>query len=158
MKHTYTFIFYTPPKMKKFNGILGEIDLYHIQLLLAGGKYLVEEQYDGEDPVKWYTEIMKDQSIYISNSKIQTYKGKKYIWMEIDAEKTPIEEFMTADQVTEGDMDVLAWKTFYIPCTAGTKTECLGLGVVAREHCMTEPDKTQVMLSSLLDGILSTGQ
>jgi hypothetical protein len=155
MKHTYTFIFYTPPKMKKFNGILGEIDMYSIQFLLAGGRYLVEEQYDGEDPIAWYTEIMKEQCIYISNSKMQTFKGKKYVWMEIDAEKTPVDEFMTSQQVSPTDTDILAWKTFHIPCTGGSKTECLGLGVVAREYVMTETNKTPVMLSSLLDGILS---
>jgi hypothetical protein len=156
MKHAYTFIFYTPPTLKKFNGILGEIDLYSIRLLLAGGKYLVEEQYEGNDPISWYTEIMKEQDIYISNSKTQTYKGKKYIWMEIDAEKTPVDEFMTWLQVSPEDTDSLAWRTFYIPCTVNTKNECLGLGVVARERVMTEPNKIPILLNTILEGILST--
>lgn len=155
MKHAYTFVFYTPPILKKFNGILGEIDLYHIKLLLAGGKYLVEEQYEGDNPIEWYTEIMKEQGIIISNSKTQTYKGKKYIWLEIDSEKTPVDEFMTWQQVSTNDTDILAWRTFYIPCSGGTKTECLGLGVVAREMTMTESNKSPIMLNTLLDGILS---
>jgi hypothetical protein len=158
MKDAYTFVFYTPPVLKKFNGILGEIDLYHVSLLLAGGKYLVEEQYDGNDPIEWYTNIMKEQGIFISNSKTQTYKGKKYIWMEIDAEKTPVDEFMTWQQISPNDTDNLAWRTFYVPCAEGTKTECLGLGVVAREKNMTEPNKQPIKLSTLLDGILSTCQ
>jgi hypothetical protein len=130
--------------------------MYTIRLLLAGGKYLVEEQYEGNDPIVWYTEIMKDQGIYIANSKTQIYKSKKYIWMEIDSEKTPVDEFMTWKQLSPEDTDALAWRTFYIPCTANTRNECLGLGVIAREQVMTEPNKPPILLNTILDGILST--
>ena len=95
MKQTYTYIIYAKAPPKRCSGILGVIDLHHIQLLLAGGKYLIEESYEGKDPIGWYTEVLRDQEIIVKASKQQKHKGQTFSWLEIDSEKTPISEITT---------------------------------------------------------------
>ena len=152
MKHT--FIIYTKPKILHFNGILGEIDMFTTQLLLAGGKYLIEEIYPGKDPVEWYVQTLAEQDIIVSASKQQKYKGQNYIWLEIDPEKTPVHEFASWKDIDAKDMDTLAWRKVLYPCTSGTTKECLGLAVVAREICLTKKGDSPLYLANVLDAIL----
>jgi hypothetical protein len=152
MKHT--FIIYTKPKIRHFNGILGEIDMFTTQLLLAGGKYLIEETYPGKDPVEWYVKTLAEQDIIVSASKQQKYKGQNYIWLEIDPEKTPVHEFASWKDIDAKDMDTLAWRKVLYPCSSGTTKECLGLAVVAREICLTKKGDSPLYLANVLDAIL----
>jgi hypothetical protein len=155
MKHT--FIIYTKPKIASFNGILGGIDVFTVHLLLAGGKYLIEETYDGTEPIEWYTRTLEDQGIYISASKQQKYKGVHYVWLEVDSDKTKIEEFAVWKDIDAQDEESLAWRKFVYPCTAGTTKECVGLAVVARELKLTKQGQAPMHVSNVLDAILQPG-
>jgi hypothetical protein len=154
MKHTHVFIIYSKPTIRRFKGILGDIDVFTTHLLLAGGKHLIEESYTGQDPIEWYVKTLEEQDIYVSTSKQQKYKGQSYIWLEVDSEKTPIQEFTSWQEVDAKDMETLAWRKFVYPCTAGTKKECLGLAVVARELRLTRQGTTPLYVSDVLDAIL----
>ena len=133
MKQTYTFIIYARQGQKQFQGILGEFTVHTIQLLLAGGKTLIEEQYDGKDPIQWYTSVLAEQEIYVKESKQQVYKGKQYIWLEVDSEKTPIHEFTTWKELPAEDTESLAWRRIMYPIQPSTGKECLGFAVIANE-------------------------
>jgi hypothetical protein len=133
MKHTYTFIIYARQGQKQFQGILGEFTLHTVQLLLAGGKTLLEEQYDGEDPIQWYTNVLSEQEIHVKESKQQVYKGRQYIWLEVDSDKTPIHEFTTWKDIPEDDMESLAWRRIMYPIQVESGKECLGFAVIANE-------------------------
>jgi hypothetical protein len=154
MATVYTYIIYTKPTSKRMSGILGEIDLYTIHFLLAGGKLLVEEKYDGPDPVGWYSTILAEQGIHISNTKQQKYKNRTCIWLEVNPETTPIEEFTSWKEVEGDASDTLAWRTVYYPCTAGTKTECVGIAVAARDVSFTDKKSTPMYLTTILEAIL----
>ena len=154
MKPTVLFIVYAKEAPKHFNGILGEIDLHKIQFLLAGGKTLIQESYDGKEPDVWYKNVLEEQDIFVSNSKVQSYKGRTLVWLEVDAEKTPIHEFTIWTDLPSNDNETLAWRSFYYPCTSGTTIECLGLAVKARETTLF-PGKQPIMLHTVFDAILS---
>ena len=153
MKQTYTFIIYARQGQKNFQGILGEFTLHTVQLLLAGGKTLLEEQYDGADPVEWYTGVLSEQEIYVKESKQQVYKGKQYIWLEVDAEKTPIHEFTTWKDLPEDDMESLAWRRIMYPIQSSTGKECLGFAVIANEISLQMKPGAFTM-KSILEAIL----
>jgi hypothetical protein len=149
MKKSYTYIIYMTPKIKKFSGILGEIDFYTISLLLAGGKSIIEEEYEGNDPVGWYCASLEDQNMKVLKSKIQTIKGKQYIWIEIERDPSQISP-LTGEET----MDELIWKTFYYTCKSDTKEECLGLIVSAKEIVLNRDRKQPIYLTTLLDAII----
>jgi len=153
-KSRYTFIIYTTPSRTPCTGILGTFELCTVQFLLAGGKYLIEEEYDGKDPVKWYIYTLKEQDISVTSSKQQKYKGQNYVWLEVDPVKTPIQEFTIWTEVPESDIDTLAWRKIMYPCSAETSAECLGFTVATREMNMVEPKKTPMYLNTILDAIL----
>jgi hypothetical protein len=154
MAPVYTYIIYTKPTSKRITGLLGDIDLYTIHFLLAGGKLLVEEPYAGPDPIEWYSSILAEQGIHISNTKQQTYKHRTCIWLEVDPEQTPIDEFTSWKEVNDGTLDILAWRTVYYPCTAGTKTECVGMAVAAKDISFTEKRTPPIYLHTILEAIL----
>jgi hypothetical protein len=154
MKPSYTFIIYTKPTIRTFQGILGPIDVFTIHILLAGGKHLIEESYSGSDPIGWYTHTLREQDIYVSASKQQKYKGQSYIWLEVDPEQTPIHEFTSWQEVDDKDTETLAWRKIVYPCTAGTTKECLGLAVAARNICLTRKGQTPLYLTNVLDAVL----
>jgi hypothetical protein len=131
MKQSYTFIIYARQGARRFQGILGEFDLHTIQLLLAGGKTLIEEQVDSTDPIQWYTSVLAEQDIHVKASKQQMYKGKQYIWLEIDSERTPIDEFTTWNELPAEDTESLAWRRVLYPVQPSTGKECLGFACIA---------------------------
>lgn len=156
MKTTYYYIIYATPEKKEFSGILGDIDFYGIDLLMAGGKYLVEEQYEGKDPIGWYKTILEEQDIFVKSAKKQKYKSKNIIWFEIDKDRTPIHEFTSWNELDANDDATLAWKKVYYSCTKNTTNECLGLAVVAREISVSQKNKLDLKLSDILDAILKS--
>jgi hypothetical protein len=155
MKGTYTFLVYAKAPPKQFSGILGEIDLHAIQFLLMGGKYSIEETYSGSNPVEWYTDILEQQGIFVSQGKQQKFKGETFIWLQVDLERTPIEEFTSWSELDPSDNETLAWRTFYYPCHKGTTKECLGFAISAREIFL-QKTKRVLQLSTVLDAILSS--
>ena len=128
----YSFFVYAKEEPKQFEGILGKIDLYTVHMLLAGGKKVIVESFDGsaEKAAKWYAEYMNDQEIYFKTIKIIGTT----IWIEVDLERTPVNEFTQAHDLEDSDLETLAWKTFWYPCAAGTKNECLGFAVSTHEY------------------------
>ncbi len=156
MKHTYTFIVYGVPQPKQFSGILGTIELIQVKMLLAGGKTLITEQYDGEDPVSWYKATLEEQDIVVKQSKEQKLGSMRYIWLEVDTEKTPINEFQTWRDLDPKDSETLAWRTFFYPVSPTTKKECLGFAVKAREMTITDSQSKQSLtLNTVLDAIIA---
>ncbi len=153
---TYTFLVYGVEPPKRFNGLLGGINLYTVHLLLQGGKTLIEETYDGETPVEWYSKTLEEQDIRVKNSKIQTYKGQTIIWLEIDTETTPIEEFTSWTELTPVDTETLAWRTVWYPCSVETQKECLGLAVAAKECLLQAHGKHPLTLQQVLDAMTSS--
>jgi hypothetical protein len=138
-----------------FQGILGEIDFYTIEFLFAGGKYIIEEQYDGKDPVSWYTKILEEQDIFVKSSKKIKFKNKQAIYLEIDSVKTPISEFTTYLEVDDKDESTLAWRKIHFPCSRGTDKECLGLAVVAREMHLSPKNRLNITLFDILESIIA---
>lgn len=130
---TVQYIVYTLETPKKVSGLLGALDIYCIQLLLIGGRIGIEETVNAKDPVVYYTKILEEQGMIVKSSQLETLKTIKRVWIEIDSEQTPIHEYTSWKDVDENDTETLAWKPFWFPCLEGSKTEGLGLSVVARE-------------------------
>ena len=139
------------PQIKKFSGILGDIDLYTCSFLLAGGKSIIEEQYDGKDPVSWYFTNLEQQDMKPLKTKTQTIKGKTYIWIEVEWDPSQINRDLSENSTS---MEELVWKSFYYPCKSNTKEECLGLMVQVKEIRMNDDIKNPIYLNTLLDAIL----
>jgi hypothetical protein len=155
MKHQIQCIIYAKEKPKQFSGILGAIDLYTIHLFLAAGHQGIMETIDVKNPVEFYTSFLKEQDMVIQSTRMESILGVKRIWIEIDAEKTPIAEYTQWDQCSPTDTDILAWKPFWIPCTAGTTKECLGLAVSATSNTLFS-GKAALSYQSVFSTILGT--
>ena len=155
MKHQVQCIIYAKEPPKKFSGILGEIDLYTIHLFLVAGHQGIFEILDIQNPVEFYTSFLHDQDMVIKSSRIETIAGIKRIWIEIDTEKTTISEYTQWDQCSPTDTDTLAWKPYWIPCTAGTTKECLGLAVAAAEQPLFS-GKSRLTYQAVFSSILQT--
>lgn len=151
------FIVYAKRPTQTRTGILGTIDVHCIQLLLAGGKYCIEEVYEGKDPEKWYSDILTEQGIHIQSSNKQSWKSRTIVWLEVDPEQTPIHEFTMWNDVADHDTETLAWKTVLFPCSQGTITECLGLAVPTQEINMF-PKTPKLSLYTVLQAIMSMKQ
>ena len=152
-----SYLVYAKEAPKDFSGLLGPLQLHVTHLLLSGGKTLIEETYDGDDPVGWYTECLKQQEIYIESSKIQSYKGQTIVWLQVDMEQTKISEFTNWTEISKNDRDTLAWRTVWYPCSSETNKECLGLAVVAKEIFLQEKTslKHPLSLQQVLDAIIN---
>ena len=146
---TYSFIVYAKETPKSFKGILGEIDLYTIHLLLTGGKSILQEKYNGtaEEAREWYIEYMKEQGIYCSSSVLV----QSTIWMEVDLSKTSLDDYTMAHELTRTDTETLAWRTFWYPCTAGTKIECLGFAINTLEYQISNVSLEVILKTILVD-------
>lgn len=153
MKQRYTFIIYARQGAKQFQGILGEFTLHSVQLLLAGGKTLIEEEYDGSDPIEWYRSVLAEQEIIVKESKQQHFKGRHYIWLEVDADKTPIHEFTTWNELSKNDLESLAWRQVWYPIQATTGKECLGFSGVANTISL-QTKQNGLSMKEILEAIL----
>lgn len=155
-KQTIQYIVYSKAPPKQFTGILGTLDLHCVWFLLSGGKTIIEESYDGADPVAWYKDVLEQQEMVICSSKQQKFKGQIYVWLEVDYEKTPIQEYTTWRDIQPSDTETLAWRPFWIPCETGTTKECLGFAVKNREYALQGKQyKQPILLQTVLDAIYS---
>jgi hypothetical protein len=154
-KQVIQYIVYSKAPPKNFTGILGAIDLQCIWFLLTGGKTLIEETYDGDDPIAWYKTVLEQQDMVVVSAKQQKYKGQTFVWLEVDYEKTPIQEYVTWRDIPSTDTETLAWRPFWIPCETGTMKECLGFAVRNRELPLQgKQHKQPILLQTVLDAIL----
>lgn len=148
IKRRLKFIIFAVDSKKTFNGIIGQIDLYSIKLLLQGGTRILEEECSSsQDPVVWYSNLLLQQDIIIKKG----FEDKNNtVWLQVDVEKTPIEEFALWNEVDPSSED-LAWRTYWIPCTADTKTECLGFWVSAKESFLSNKLSIATILKKCLE-------
>lgn len=154
MKQNIQFIIYSKEIPKSFTGILGELDVHVIHFLLTGGKTGIQEHYEGKDPVEWYCSILKEQDMYIKSTYKELLKGALRIWIEIDSEKTSLDEYTTWHDIDQDDTESLVWKSYSITCMKDSLQECLGLAVTAKEtflftgkHPLTFHDSFKFILS-----------
>lgn len=146
----YYYVIYAKDKVANFpNGLLGPIDLHKYHFLLHNGKYVIEETLPSSvDPIKYYEDSLQSQDMVI----IKSYKDDNIVYIEIDPEATQIESFTQYYELSSSaDEDTLAWKTYWIPCNAGTTKECLGLMVGAA----TEHLGNNIFLQQILDKVMT---
>ena len=65
---------------------------YVLYLLLLGGKDGIEENIETKEPIEFYTNILKEQDMVIKSTFYEKLKGIERVWIEIDSEKTNINE------------------------------------------------------------------
>jgi hypothetical protein len=133
MKHNTQYIVYSVKPKKQVTGLIGNIDIYVVQLLLAGGKIGIEETVNSENHIEFYSTFLEEQGMIIKSTHHEIIKDIHRIWIEIDNEKTNFKEYSTWKEVDMNDMETLAWKPYWIPCLEGTKMESLGLSVISKE-------------------------
>ena len=154
MKHTIQYIIYCINPKNQVIGLLGTLDTYKINLLLIGGSKGIEEIIDTASPIEWYTNILSEQGMIIKSTKLENLKGIKRVWIEIDSEKTNLNEYTSWKEVNSDDKETLAWKPYWITCLEDSKTEFLGLSVVAKEIPVFA-GKHKVTLNDVFTTILS---
>jgi hypothetical protein len=146
------YIIYSKEAPKRFNGIIGAIDVHCMHLLLSGGKGIIEETVPkNNDPIKWYIELLKGQDIHISKSFIDKNDS---VWLEVDTTKSPIEEFASWRELNPNSptlTDEIAWKTYWIPCKADTTEECIGFWVSAKEEYLTKTISVASVLKTIMN-------
>ncbi len=145
----YKYIIFARDAVKTFpNGLLGPIDLHKYHFLLHNGRQILEETLPSNiDPVSYYEDSLQSQEMVVKKS----WKDGNMIYIEIDGEATQIESFTQYHEVSSNeDEDTLAWKTYWIPCNAGTTKECLGLMVCAA----TENLGNNLFLSQILEKVM----
>jgi len=121
------------PPPKKHVGLLGNLDTYTSYLLLIGGNQGIQENIESTvNPITFYTSILEEQGMIVKSTINQKIKDIQRVWIEIDP-STNIQEYTQWNELDQSDNETLAWKPFLFPCLEGTKNECLGLSVVAKE-------------------------
>jgi hypothetical protein len=151
MKQTIQYIIYSVGTPKKHTGLLGNLDTYTVYLLLLGGKVGIQETIETSTPVEFYTNILKEQDMVIKSTQLENLKGFLRVWIEIDSEKTNIQEYTQWRDAS--DPESLAWKPYIIPCREGTKTEALGLSIGAKETLIFK-GKHKVSIYDILSTVL----
>ena len=140
-----TFYVVAVEKLKQVNGIIGALDLYNISILLEDGTHPPCETVPAKaTPTTWYTDYLKTQDIHVKGA--QDLGGEATI-LYVDTEKTVLSEFLNVrdcDDISEAKGSY-AWKTYMIPCHAGTFKEALGFWICAqKEQIGTYPLSTLV--------------
>ena len=148
-KHTFYVIALEGPS--QFNGIIGPLDLYKLHVLVEGGSQPLQEEYRGAvaDAAAWYSTHLESQGLSFTH--VQTIQPHiHFLWVNL--ESTPLDSYahvtnLSAEQ--KADPAVIAWKTYYIPCQAGTKKEALGFWVCAAQERLGPLSCAQLFESTL---------
>lgn len=154
MKHNVQYIVYSIESKKQIKGSIGGLDIYVIQLLLAGGKTGIEEYIETTSPVEFYSTFLQTQGMTIKSTQHEVLKDIHRVWIEVDNEKTNFNEYSTWKEIDANDMETLAWKPFFMPCLEGTKQESLGLSVIAKETNIFS-GKYKVTVQDIITAVLS---
>lgn len=133
-KHTFYVVALEGPS--QFNGIIGPLNLYKLHVLVEGGSQPLQEEYKGAavDAAAWYSAHLKSQGLTFTH--VQTFDTHCHL-LWVDLETTPLDSYAHVKNLTaeeRADPAVIAWKTYYIPCQAGTKKEALGFWVCAAQE------------------------
>ena len=124
-----TFYVVAVEKIKQVHGIIGPLDLYNVSILLEGTAPPQETVPAGKNPAAWYADYLKTQGIETKGS---AELGQGMYALYVDTEKTDLSEFLNVRDCTEADS--YAWKTYFIPCHAGTFKEALGFWICAQKE------------------------
>jgi hypothetical protein len=124
-----TFYVVAVEKIKQVNGIIGPLDLYNVSILLEGTAPPQETVPAGKNPAAWYADYLKTQGIETKGS---AELGQGMYALYVDTEKTDLSEFLNVRDCV--DADSYAWKTYFIPCHAGTFKEALGFWICAQKE------------------------
>jgi hypothetical protein len=129
-KHTYYVVAVEPPK--KVTGIIGALDIYVAHILLENGSSPPQELCQpGVDPIAWYRSHLETQDIYTSGG--AAFGEASIIY--VDTAKTNVDEFMNVRGLSPAELEgSMAWRSFIIPCHAGTTKEALGFWVCAQKE------------------------
>jgi hypothetical protein len=130
-KHTYYVVAVEPPK--KVTGIIGALDIYVAHILLENGSSPPQELCrPGVDPIAWYRSHLESQDIYTSGGEAF---GPSESIIYVDIAKTNVDEFMNVRGLSPAELEgSMAWRSFIIPCHAGTTKEALGFWVCAQKE------------------------
>lgn len=133
---TYTFYVVAVEKIKQVHGIIGPLDLYNVSILLENGSSdnagpPQETVPAGKNPAAWYADYLKTQGIELKGS---AEIGSGVYILYVDTEKTDLSEFLNVRDCTGSDAGSYAWKTYFIPCHAGTFKEALGFWICAQKE------------------------
>jgi len=145
----YNYIIFARDNVKTFpNGLLGPVDLHKYHFLLQDGRHIIEESLPSNiDPISYYEDSLQSQEMVVKKS----WRDGNNIYIEVDGDATHIESFTQYHEVSSNEEeDTLAWKTYWIPCNAGTTKECLGLMVCAA----TEHLGNNIFLSQILEKVM----
>lgn len=126
-----TFYVVAVEKIKQVNGIIGPLDLYNVSILLEGAQPPQEKVPAGKNPVAWYADYLKTQGIETRGS---ADLGNGAYALYVDTEKTDLSEFLNVRDAGAVDPGTYAWKTYFIPCHAGTFKEALGFWICAQKE------------------------
>lgn len=147
-KHTYYVVAVESPK--KTTGIIGALDIYVAHILLENGISPPQELCQpGVDPITWYRTHLETQDIYTWGG--AAFDANSSI-IYVDTAKTNVDEFMNVRGLSPTELEgSMAWRSFIIPCHAGTTKEALGFWVCAQKEMIgTQP------LSALLTNALAS--
>jgi hypothetical protein len=133
-KHTFYVVASEPPC--QFNGIIGPLDLYKLHVLVEGSTQPLQESSPalGPDAVAWYRAHLETQGLTFTHTK-SINPIVHILW--VNTETTPLDSYghvRTLSAEERADPTMIAWKTYYIPCHAGTKKEALGFWVCASQE------------------------
>jgi len=133
-KHTFYVVAFEVPS--QFNGIIGPLDLYKVHVLVEGGSQPLQEEYKGSaaDAAVWYRTHLESQGLTFTH--VQSIQSHVHLFW-VNLETTPLDSYAHVRNLSaeeRADPNVIAWKTYYIPCQAGTKKEALGFWVCAAQE------------------------
>jgi hypothetical protein len=131
IKHTFYVVAVESPR--RFNGIIGPLDLYKIHVLVEGSGQPLQEICPAE-PVAWYRSHLESQGIAFTEAK--SLSDTCHV-LTVNSAETQLDSYAQYNSLSaeeRADPAVTAWKTYYIPCHAGTKKEALGFWVCAAQE------------------------
>ncbi len=133
-KQTFYVVAVEPPR--HFHGIIGPLDLYKIHVLVEGTGQPLQEvcPLSSDDAASWYRSHLESQGLTFTKTQSIT-PIVHILW--VNTETTSLDSYaqfnsLSAEERT--DPGVSAWKTYYLPCHAGTKKEALGFWVCASQE------------------------
>lgn len=146
-KHTYYVVAIESPK--KVTGIIGPLDIYTVHLLLENGTSPPQENTrpDTEDQITWYRTHLETQEIFtLGGHSMDSTSSIVYV----DTGKTNIDEFTNVRGLKEEELaGTIAWRSFIIPCHAGTAKEAIGFWVCAQKEMIGSIPLTTILTDAL---------
>lgn len=151
MTRIYSFLVYLRHPPKSVTGILGTFQFHSFSFLLAAGKRILTEPFEGTptEALAWYCDNLREQGMTVVSSRI----ADGSLWIEVSPD-TPLDEYLTAEEVEETDTETLAWRRVWYPVADGK--ECLGFAVSHKEFVLGSHTKGQITMDAVLQTLCAT--